>query len=206
MGTDSSNLEEAVREISREISSEFSCARDITDPGSSPGQLLSQLFGVWTAPCYELNFSSACIRCGYRVVKRCEKEDSAELLYPRAICSYPLFPQQWAESANALPLAHPGLVPLRLHRRGLSARPSLLWFSVGHWFFTTGSWEDAPSRAEVVPFPLGRRWVVTEPLRGNRQLCRQSKPWGQKSTHNFFTLPNSTNTNAKPKQIFPPNL
>lgn len=43
-GTDSSNLEEAVREISREISSEFSCARDITDPGSSPGQLLSQVF------------------------------------------------------------------------------------------------------------------------------------------------------------------
>uniref|UniRef100_H3DCV8 von Willebrand factor A domain containing 5B2 n=1 Tax=Tetraodon nigroviridis TaxID=99883 RepID=H3DCV8_TETNG len=36
-GTESSNLEEAVREISREISSEFSCARDVTDPGSSPG-------------------------------------------------------------------------------------------------------------------------------------------------------------------------
>lgn len=43
-GTDCNNLEEAVREISREISSEFSCAKDITDPGSSPGQLLSQVF------------------------------------------------------------------------------------------------------------------------------------------------------------------
>lgn len=48
-GTDSSNLEEAVREISREISSEFSCARDNTDPGSSPG-LFSQVLEVQTPP------------------------------------------------------------------------------------------------------------------------------------------------------------
>jgi len=36
---DGTNLDEALREISREISSEFSCAKNI-DPGSSPGQTL----------------------------------------------------------------------------------------------------------------------------------------------------------------------
>lgn len=36
---DATDLEEALREISREISSEFSCARD-TEPGPSPGQCL----------------------------------------------------------------------------------------------------------------------------------------------------------------------
>lgn len=34
---DGTDLEEALREISREISSEFSCARD-TEPGGGPGQ------------------------------------------------------------------------------------------------------------------------------------------------------------------------
>lgn len=68
-GPDSSNLEEAVREISREISSEFSCARDMTDPVSSPGQLLKSGISGLDTPCYELIFLSACIRCGYRVVE-----------------------------------------------------------------------------------------------------------------------------------------
>lgn len=35
---DGTNLEEALREISREISSEFSCARDLDD-GTGPGML-----------------------------------------------------------------------------------------------------------------------------------------------------------------------
>lgn len=49
-GTEGSNLQEAVREISREISSEFSCAKDNTDPGSSPSPLFSKVFYVWRPP------------------------------------------------------------------------------------------------------------------------------------------------------------
>lgn len=44
-GTD--NLQEAVREISREISSEFSRAKDNTDPGSGLSPLFSQIFHIW---------------------------------------------------------------------------------------------------------------------------------------------------------------
>lgn len=115
------------------------------------------------------------------MVKWREKKDSGELLYTRAVCSDPLLPQQWAESANTLTLAHTGLVQLWLCRRGLSARPSLLWLSNGHGFFTPRSWEDAPSRAEIIPFPLGRHCVVSKPLWGNWQLCRKSKGWSKKS-------------------------
>lgn len=49
-GTDRSNLQEAVREISREISSEFSCAKEDTDPGSSLSPLFSKVFYIWRRP------------------------------------------------------------------------------------------------------------------------------------------------------------
>lgn len=51
MHSDRTELEEALREISREISSEFSCARD-TDLGINPGEaLINALILIWRPCC-----------------------------------------------------------------------------------------------------------------------------------------------------------
>lgn len=108
-----------------------------------------------------------CPRCGARLVQRCEKEDPGELLYPGAVCTYSLLPQQWAKSTNTVTLTHTHFIQVWFCRGGLSAWPSLLWFAAGNRVSTPRPWKDAPSGTEIIPFSLGGLCMATKPLCGN---------------------------------------
>lgn len=93
MVTGSDNLQEAVKEISREISSEFSCAKDNTDPGSGLSPLFSQIyftFGdllIWVNPFFCLLALGVEIEWSSDVRKRIQESSYIQEQYVLTHCS-----------------------------------------------------------------------------------------------------------------------